>query len=121
MPLNRATALPDGVVNQVQEGLDQAIGILGIHRLGHLGEPDEIGEEDHHVATFDHGVGAGLIGESCQQPTAMPERGHPHLLEVGVGQVRGQRQVDVVLQKTLGILAEAKIKKNLFNTHICWS
>jgi len=63
-------------------------------------------------------AGGGCAARGGEDALAMAERLHPELLQVRIGQLREQRQVDVVRRERVCVLLEPQAEQPLLDIHV---
>ena len=113
-------------------GRNQLAQVFGVHLTGECGRTDKIGKHDGDLATLGgvlglrlgqrrlrrHRNGTGTLRNRFQQLLAMAERHDADVLEIVVGQLAQQLDVDVVSAEHLGILGEADPAEPTVDVHV---
>ena len=128
MLVDGAAAVLDDAVDELRVAAHQIAQLLRVQGLRQRGKSAQIGEQDGDLAPFTRRSGSagrrrrgrqrGPRGNGGQQPFAVTERCDSELFEVGVGKLRENRDIDVVVGKCRRILLEPERFQPRCNVHI---
>lgn len=127
MHVDRASVADDDAVHLSSEPTYQFTDFFRIQRSRQGREPAKVGKEDRDLPTF---AGRAVycprktgrrrrlqIPDSSEQPLAMTQRGHTKFFEIRFGEPAQNFEINVVLDKGLGILGQSQIPQPLFDSH----